>query len=83
MTFGHCEVPRKWGGGGGASKKKQNYQIYLVDFECVVKDIEAWLQLFISFLALQPVLAQSSWGRLPHFSMEDPCCDYKQKILEK
>jgi hypothetical protein len=29
------------GGGGGASKKRQNYQIYLVGFECVVKDIEA------------------------------------------
>jgi len=26
-----------WGGG----KKRQNYQIYLVGFECVVKDIEA------------------------------------------
>jgi len=24
-----------------ASKKRQNYQIYLVGFECVVKDIEA------------------------------------------
>ncbi len=35
----------------GASKKRQNYQIYLVGFECVVKDIEAWLQLFTSFIA--------------------------------
>jgi hypothetical protein len=34
----------------GASKKRQNYQIYLVGFECVVKDIEAWLQLFTSFI---------------------------------
>jgi hypothetical protein len=43
----------EWGGaGGGASKKRQNYQIYLVGFECVVKNIEAWLQLFTSFPAL-------------------------------
>jgi len=40
MTFEHCEVPKsEWG--GGASKKRQNYQIHLVSFECVVKDIEA------------------------------------------
>ncbi len=38
--------------GGGVSKKRQNYQIYLVGFECVVKYIEAWLQLFTSYRAL-------------------------------
>jgi len=38
--------------GGGGSKKRQNYQIYLVGFECVVKDLKAWLQLFTSFPAL-------------------------------
>jgi hypothetical protein len=42
--------PRKWVG-GGVEQKKQNYQIYLVGFACVVKDIEAWLQLFTSFPA--------------------------------
>jgi hypothetical protein len=36
----------------GESKKRQNYQIYLVGFECVVKDIELWLQLFTSYPAL-------------------------------
>ncbi len=36
-----------------------------------------------SYLALYLDLAQSSCGRSPHFSMEDPHCDYKQKFFEK
>jgi hypothetical protein len=44
--------PPKVSGGGGGKQKRQNYQIYLVGFECVVKDIEAWLQLFTSYPAL-------------------------------
>jgi hypothetical protein len=35
--------PRSEWGGVRGSKKRQYYQIYLVGFECVVKDIEAWL----------------------------------------
>jgi hypothetical protein len=37
------QCPPKVSGGRGASKKRQNYQIYLASFECVVKDIEVWL----------------------------------------
>jgi hypothetical protein len=49
--FWRFSIARSELGGGG--KKRQNYQIYLIGFECVVKDIEAWLQLCTSsYLAL-------------------------------